>query len=66
MLGLNSEMCRVVAPHGGIVVHWLGMCEDNSVSDEQLRNSDEFPRLDLMFAQEPVRIAEADSAELAT
>ena len=51
-------MCRVVAPHGE--------CEDNSVSDEQLRNSDEFPRLDLMFALELVRIAEADCAEFAT
>ena len=28
VLGLNSEMYRVVAPHGGIVVRWLGVCED--------------------------------------
>ena len=70
----NMGMARLVASeHRGVpcrraawrVVRWLGNCEDNNVSDEQLRNSEEFPRLDLMFAQELVRVAETSCAELA-
>ena len=65
-LRLNSEMRRVAAPHGEAVMKWLGRCEDRAISNEQLQQSGEFPRLDLMLAQELVRVADADCPELAT
>ena len=58
MLNLNAEFCHIVAPHGEVALRWLSKCEDYSVSSEQLRHSGEFPRVDLMFAGESVRISQ--------
>ena len=66
-LGVSLELG--VVPRGcptWVVMRWLGKREDRRITNEQLQRSGEFPRLELMFAQEPVRIADADCPELAT
>ena len=66
LVDLNTELRRVVAPHGQRVVEWLAKCQDPDVSDGSLQHSGESPRLDLMLAQELVRVADASCLELTT
>ena len=53
-------------PHSQRVMAWLGKAEDiDNVTDDVLRTSDEFPRLDLILATELFNNAKAGCPELA-
>ena len=50
---LHLEVARLVAPHGARVMSWLGRAEQlDAVSDSALEDSEEFPRLDVLLADE--------------
>ena len=65
-IALNTELCRVVAPYGPQVMEWLAKAEDlDGVPDKDLRQSDEFPRLDMLLASELYMSAKTVCKELA-
>ena len=65
VIRLNSELCRMVCPHGKLVMQWLGEAEDiDHVPEESLRFSGEFPKLDLILATEISAMRRQDARNL--
>ena len=52
-------------PHRALVMEWLGKAEDlDNVPDDYLKNSDEFPKLDIILATEMFENAKQDATSL--
>ena len=64
---LHLEVARLVAPHGSRVMTWLGKAEQLDIAPASaLEDSEEFPRLDVLLAEELFKKADSGCQELST